>query len=142
MLGIGADSLLHFSEPSRDVLEKADYTSYSDFTEDLGASAYTSDFETTDAQGVDVLTRQDMYNPMYFLNSTFPGYDTSTVAPAWCIRTGIKQGDTATTVELNLALALQQKCIDVDFATIWGQGHTMAELEGDGTTNFIAWVNG
>lgn len=90
---------------------------------------------------MDLLTRQDMYNPMYFLNSTFPDYDTSTVAPAWRIRTGIKQGDTATTVELNLALALQQKGIDVDFATIWGQGHTMAGLEGDGTTNFIAWVN-
>lgn len=29
---------------------------------------------------------------------------------------------------------------DVDFETIWGQGHTQAEDEGDGTDNFIEWV--
>jgi len=28
----------------------------------------------------------------------------------------------------------------VDFATVWGQGHTMAERTGDGAANFIAWV--
>ena len=26
-------------------------------------------------------------------------------------------------------------------ATIWGEGHTMAESTGDSTTNFIEWVN-
>ena len=31
---------------------------------------------------------------------------------------------------------------DVDFATVWGQGHTMAERTGSSTENFIAWVNG
>ena len=47
----------------------------------------------------------------------------------------------ALTVEVNLALALQQAGAgDVDFATIWGQGHTMAELTGTGEENFIAWV--
>jgi len=30
---------------------------------------------------------------------------------------------------------------DVDFATIWGEGHTMAESTGDSVTNFIEWVN-
>ena len=30
--------------------------------------------------------------------------------------------------------------IDVDFATVWGLGHTVAERTGDGPTNFIAWV--
>ena len=27
-----------------------------------------------------------------------------------------------------------------DFATVWGQGHTMAERTGDATANFIAWI--
>jgi hypothetical protein len=29
---------------------------------------------------------------------------------------------------------------DVQFTTVWGQGHIMAERSGDSTTNFIAWV--
>ena len=40
-----------------------------------------------------------------------------------------------------LALALKNYGADVDFATIWGEGHTMAESTGDFTTNFIEWVN-
>ena len=28
----------------------------------------------------------------------------------------------------------------VDFATVWGQGHTMPERTGSGTANFIEWV--
>jgi len=40
-----------------------------------------------------------------------------------------------------LTQALQQAGAgNVDFATIWGQGHTMAELTGTGEENFIAWV--
>ena len=38
-------------------------------------------------------------------------------------------------------LALKNYGADVDFATIWGEGHTMAESTGDSTTNFIEWVN-
>ena len=30
----------------------------------------------------------------------------------------------------------------VDFATVWGQGHTMPERTGSGTANFIEWVRG
>ena len=30
----------------------------------------------------------------------------------------------------------------VDFATVWGQGHTMVERTGSGTANFIEWVRG
>ncbi|MBB2891916.1 hypothetical protein [Flexivirga oryzae] len=50
------------------------------------------------------------------------------------------QGDTANTVEINLALALQNLGKRVDFATVWGQAHTMAETSGNATTNFINWV--
>ena len=52
------------------------------------------------------------------------------------------EGDTANTVEVNLALALAKKlgAGNVDFATVWGQGHTMAERTGNATTNFVSWV--
>jgi hypothetical protein len=29
----------------------------------------------------------------------------------------------------------------VDFETVWGQGHTMAERARDSTSYFVAWVN-
>jgi hypothetical protein len=83
-----------------------------------------------------------MYNPMYYLLPYYQGYQTSTPATHWRIHTGIKQGDTATTVEMNLALALKNytSVKDVEFTTVWGQGHTEAERTGDSTANFIAWV--
>jgi len=63
------------------------------------------------------------------------------VARHWRIRTGIMQGDTANTTEINILLALQNYGIrNVDFATVWAQGHTEAERTGDATTNFISWV--
>ena len=82
-----------------------------------------------------------MYNPLYYLSGYYDGYQKSTVADHWRIRTGIAQSDTSLTTEVNLALALKNYGADVDFATIWGEGHTMAESTGDFTTNFIEWVN-
>ena len=50
------------------------------------------------------------------------------MAKFWRIRSGITQGDTALNTEVNLALALENYGVsDVDFATVWGQGHTEAE---------------
>lgn len=97
--------------------------------------------DETDAQGNDVETRVNMYNPMYYLCDYYDGYQTSTTAKYWRIRSGINQGDTALTTEMNLALALEQaKDTDVDFETVWGQGHTQAESEGNATENFISWI--
>ena len=114
------------------------------------APQYKSDFDAdltmVDQFGKDLDTRIAMYTPMYYLlsnNTYYPGggAGSSTVAPHWRIRTGIKQGDTSLCTEINLALALQAYGItDVDFETIWGQGHTQAEDEGDATDNFIEWV--
>ena len=103
--------------------------------------AYAEDLAKTDAQGNTVDTRVDMYNPMYYLEDYYEGYQTSNVAQYWRIRSGINQGDTALTTEINLALALESYGVDVDFETVWGQGHTEAERTGDSTENFIAWVN-
>lgn len=114
------------------------------------APSYKSDFDTDlakiDKYGKDLDSRIAMYTPMYYLlgNSTYyagGGKGSSSVAQHWRIRTGIKQGDTSLCTEINLALALRAYGIeDVDFETIWGQGHTQAEDSGDATDNFIEWV--
>lgn len=134
---------LHFSGISKDVIaaNEAGYASLTGWKTTYASSEYATDFVKTDSIGKDVAFRSNMYDPMYFLSSGYEGYKTSTVAKHWRIRTGIMQGDTASTTEINLALALQNLGVsDVDFATVWGQPHTMAERTGDSTTNFIDWV--
>jgi hypothetical protein len=134
---------LHFSPVAEQVVEanEATYAKISGWQASYAASEYTSDFKKTDSVGKEMADRANMYNPMYYLTESYEGYKSGTVAPHWRIRTGIMQGDTANTTEINLALALRNYGIgNVDFATVWGQGHTMAERTGDAATNFIAWV--
>ena len=140
--GLGTTPL-HFAAPSRSVIKQNEsrYAKYSDWKAEYGSASYTADFAKTDTAGKDVLYRANAYNPMYFLSPAYAGYQKSTVAPHWRIRTGIMQGDTASTTEVNLLLALQNYGVkDVDFATVWGKAHVEAERTGDATTNFIAWV--
>ncbi|WP_257070545.1 hypothetical protein [Corynebacterium phoceense] len=47
---------------------------------------------------------------------------------------------TTTTTEMNLALTLGMMDCNAEFETVWGQGHSMAEVTGDGDSNFIEWV--
>lgn len=134
---------LHFARVSRSVIasHQSEYATFKDWKAAYGASAYDSDFAKTDTIGKDQAYRVNMYNPMYFLSDYYDGYRTGSVAPNWRIRTGIMQGDTANTVEINLALALRDLGItNVDFATVWGEGHTMAEETGQPVPNFIKWV--
>lgn len=107
------------------------------------AQDYMSDLEKEDDQENKVNVRLNMYTPLYYLLESKKGYQTSSVAPYWRIRTGIAQGDCALSTEMNLALALLQYegVESVDFETIWGAGHTMAERTGNSTDNFISWVN-
>ena len=142
VMGKGAQEL-HFSKLSRDVLaaNESTYSSLTGWSGDHAASTWETDFATTDEVGGDAASREQMYEPLYYLLKSQGGQGSSRVAPNWRIRTGITQGDAASTVEINLALALQALGdTKVDFATVWGQGHTMAERTGDGTDNFIAWV--
>lgn len=131
LFGYGDGNGAHFDPVMAELL--ADNESY--------GAAYAEDLEKTDAQGNTVATRVDMYNPMYYLEDYYEGYQTSNVAQYWRIRTGINQGDTALTTEINLALALESYGADVDFETVWGQGHVEAERTGNSTENFIAWIN-
>lgn len=109
-------------------------------------SAYEADF-TDDLSRLDsmentIAYRLRMFSPLSYLMPTNMDYGTSDVAEYWRIRTGISQSDTPLTTEINLALALQSYGAQVDFDTVWGQGHTMAERSGNAETNFIAWVLG
>ncbi|WP_329343215.1 esterase [Streptomyces sp. NBC_00663] len=140
-MGLNAPS--HFAPLTRDVIKanESTYATYSDWNADYGSSAYDSDFAQKDSVGKDMAWRADAYNPLYYLSPAFAGHRRSQVARHWRIRTGIMQGDTGNTTEINLMLALHNYGIhDVDFATVWAQGHTMAERTGDSTTNFISWV--
>ena len=143
VFGDSQNDALHFDAALAAILEENQdkYSQYSDFD-----PQYVTDYQeyktSVDDWGSDSLTRQNMYNPMYFLSDYYAGCGSSHVASHWRIHTGITQGDTALTVEMNLALALQQNSSvdDVEFQTVWGQGHTMAERTGSSETNFIAWV--
>ena len=83
-----------------------------------------------------------MYNPLYYILKFYDGYNSSNVAPNFRINTGIAQGDTSNCVEMNLALALKNFGKNVEFTTVWEQGHNTAERGGSSysTTNFISWV--
>lgn len=103
-------------------------------------AAYAEDLARSDALGISVMDRVNMYNPLYYLCEYYDGYKTSVVATYWRIRSGINQSDTALTTEVNLALALENYGAEVDFETVWGQAHVEAERTGSSTENFIAWV--
>ena len=104
--------------------------------------AFAADLARTDSLGKNVAYRMNAYNPLYYLNKHFDGYRTSDVAPFWRIRSGIFQGDTAVSTEMNLALALKNYGIkNVDIEAVWGQKHVKAERTGESTSNFISWVH-
>lgn len=107
------------------------------------AESYAYDLTRKDDIGYDVAYRLKMYTPLYYLLESSEGYGSSNVAKYWRIRSGIAQSDTALSTEVNLSLALENynEVESVDFATIWGAGHTEAERTGNSKENFIQWVN-
>ena len=143
LFGNDASDSLHFDATMAALLaENLDtYAQYADW-DAAYVEAYATDLQALDKLGNSIESRVNMYNPMYYLLPYYAGYQTADVATHWRINTGIMQGDTATTVEMNLALALENYdgVEDVEFTTVWGQGHTTAERTGDSTSNFIAWV--
>ncbi|MBQ2677472.1 MAG: esterase [Firmicutes bacterium] len=144
VFGNGDSNALHFDSIMASLIsENADkYSKYSDWDESY-VKEYSSDLKKEDSQGNVSETRQNMYNPMYYLCEYYDGCGTSNTAKYWRINTGIEQGDTSLTTEINLALALESSdsVEDVDFTTVWAQGHSTAERSGNSTANFIKWVN-
>ncbi len=101
---------------------------------------YANDLSITDSLENTIKTRANMYNPMYYLNSYYDGYQSSDVADYFRINSGITQGDTSNVVEMNLYLALLNYGKTANFTTVWEQGHTQAERTGDADDNFISWI--
>lgn len=143
LFGNGQNDALHFDGNMTYFMEKRQntYKNYRDYDDSI-RQAYEGDMNNVDALHVDTLTRQLMYDPMTFILVPAGEKKPSTLAKHWRIHTGISQGDTALTTEVNLALALKQRkdVEDVDFATVWENKHTMAERTGSSTENFIQWV--
>lgn len=131
LFGYGDGTGAHFDAVLGDIVRGSEYET--DFAADLAR---------LDALGTPVSVRLDMYNPLYYLLPSYAGYGTSKPAKYWRIRTGIDQGDTSLSTEVNLALAAAQysPANQVDFATVWGLKHVRAERTGDPDDNFIAWV--
>lgn len=145
LFGDDENDALHFDWIMAGFLEenRERYAAYSNWNEAY-VEAYQEYRTSTDALGSGSLLRQAMYNPMYYLSNYYEGFGTSSVAPYWRIHSGIEQGDTSLTVEMNLALALRNYSVveNVEFEAVWAQGHTMAERTGNSTDNFINWING
>lgn len=143
VFGTDASNELHFDATMTRLLQEnaAAYAELADWDAAL-PDAYASDREQRDALGSTIDERAALYNPLNYLCAAYDGAGSSTVAPHWRVHSGIEQGDTSLTTELNLALALKAHpdVQDVEFAAVWGQGHTTAERTGDSTANFIAWV--
>ena len=143
VFGNETDNALHFDATMATLLadNASEYAAASGW-DDAYASDYAADLKNTDALGNSSAVRQNLYNPLYFLSEAYEGYGSATPAAHWRIRTGIEQGDTSLTTEVNLALALKARndVADVDFETVWEQGHTTAERTGSSTENLIAWI--
>lgn len=143
LFGTGAQDAAHFDATLSGLLDEhaQDYALLSGWDETLPL-AYATDLELVDDEGASMSRRVATYNPLSYLLASYDLAGTSEVAPHWRIRSGIAQGDTALTCEMNLALALKAHAsvTDVDFEPVWGQGHTTAERTGTSTDNFIAWV--
>jgi hypothetical protein len=134
-------STSHFDEYMSELLSSNTYSSFSDWDSNY-PSNYANDLQEVDSLGKTVLYRSKMYNPLYYLLNYYDGYNTSNVASYFRINTGIAQGDTANVVEMNLALALKNFGKNVEFTTVWEEGHNTAERGGSSysTSNFISWV--
>ncbi len=145
LFGTAAHDSLHFDSVMAKLMSRnaAKYAKKSGWKASY-AKAYAKDLKYRDSLGTGITQRMNMYNPMYYLDNYYSGFGKSNVAKYWRINTGIEQGDTALTTEMNLALALKadSNVSKVDFTTVWGQGHTMAERSGDAEANFIKWVKG
>jgi len=134
LFGYGDGNGAHFDATLAGILNELGSNYAADYAEDLAKQ---------DSEGNTVDYRVRMYTPLYYLLESSEGYQESTVAKYWRIRTGIAQGDCALSTEMNLALALEndERVESVDFETVWGAGHTQAERSGNSTDNFIDWVN-
>lgn len=129
LFNTGDGSNVHFDRVLYGIIEGTAYQ-----------AEFDEDFVLLDSVGNTVAQRLELFSPLSYLLEANEPYGSAQVAEHWRIRSGLFQSDTPVTSELNLALALDAYGVDVDFETVWGQGHTQAERVGSSDENFIAWL--
>ena len=94
LFGNGQNESKHFDKIEADLIKenKDKYSGYSDWNSEY-ITNYEKDLSSKDELGIDMQTRVNMYNPMYYLSNYYDGNGTSTVVKYWRIRTGINQTD-------------------------------------------------
>lgn len=120
-----ADFQRHFSVPVTEqikALESQFPTEYAQYYE-----AYNSQSSLAEVQ-----KQVELYNPYTYLYA-----GNTDVAQKIRICVGSADSDTSITVSAQLTLTLRSLGIDTEYAIMWGQGHTDADLAGE----YEAWVN-
>ena len=99
------------------------------------------DLYKRDKAGSITLKRVNLYNPLYYLISSYEGYNTSTAAPYWYVRSGLFQNSDILTSSVNLYLALSgyRKIKEVDYQTVWGMGE-VKELTDKNIEEIFDWI--
>ncbi len=102
---------------------------------------FSSDLYKRDKAGSITLKRVNLYNPLYYLISSYEGYNTSTAAPYWYVRSGLFQNSDILTSSVNLYLALSgyRKIKEVDYQTVWGMGE-VKELTDKNIEEIFDWI--
>lgn len=143
LFGIGEESTLHFDSVVAGLVEK-NIDAYA-LCPDWDASyesAWSRDIAKKDSLDVEMASRVDMMNPLYWLSGAYEGYGTAGVAPHWRINEGVFDTDVSPCSSANLALALSKYdgVADVAYTPVWGQGHVLAERSGSPVGNLLSWV--
>ena len=101
-----------------------------------------ADLYKRDIAGNTTTMRVNMYNPLYYLVSSYDGYNTSTVAPLWRIRAGLWQTNTILPTSVNLFLAVKNYpgVKEVDYEAVWGMGD-VKEISPEDKKEFISWIS-
>lgn len=102
---------------------------------------FTADLYKQDRFGYITLKRVNIYNPLYYLLSSYEGYKTSTVAPYWNIITGVFQNAEPLTSSVNLYLAANHHpdVKEAKFDPVWGMGD-VKEISPKDRKEFISWI--
>ena len=101
-----------------------------------------NDLYKRDNQGNTTTMRVNMYNPLYYLISSYDGYKTTTVAPFWRIKAGLFQTTAILPSSINLFLAVKNYpgVPNVDYEAVWGMGD-IGEISKKDKLEFVEWIN-
>ncbi len=143
LFGIGEESTLHFDAIVGSLVDKNvdAYAACDDWSADY-EGAWEEDLEKVDSLDVDMATRVNMMNPLFYLSGHYDGYGQAGVAPHWRINEGIFDTRVSLCCAENIVLALRKYdgVSSVAHTVVWGRGHVLAERNGDADDNLVSWV--